>query len=637
MTRRCARCYALVSPDRTACPTCGAAFAPALGSARPPVTARSGTGRLLAGRYRLDAQVAAGAMGAVWRVRDERLYGRRCAAKAIRIEGADAYEQAERRAYLKREAAALAGLHHPAICTILDLVEEAGVPYLILEWIDGRTLAEEVTTRGRPGLPLAEVLPWAATLADALGYLHGQRPPLIVRDLKPANIMRREDGRVTLIDLGLARASVAAGGTTIGTPGYAPPEQYQGIADARSDVYALGATLHHLLSGRDPERQQPFVFPRLDTLVPALPSGVAAVLDRALQMRADDRFPSVAAFATALREAAQGGDARPRCVPGAHVRPTWLDRRGPFGLPGHAVPSVLRPPRGGTVHQVLALGADLVVVIAEGGTSLWDLARGITLWTIGASYCCGMADRAAQRLALGTTARIDLWEASSGRPERRLAGYAGTVSRVVFSPDRGTLAAAGWGGVRLWDVASGRLLNELAGHRGWVAGLSFSPDGRTLASAGWDGSIRLWQVVGGRELHRLRVREASMMSVAFSPDGKLLAAGGSDGSVRRWETAGGREVGSVVGHPMAVADVAYSPDGLILASGGEDGRVRLWEASSGRGLFVLGGHGGPVRSIAFSPDGLVLASAGEDRTVRLWEPTSGRERRRLTVDGLEME
>ncbi len=194
----------------------------------------------------------------------------------------------------------LSRLHHPAICDIRDVVSEGDAHYLILELIEGHTLAHELAIHGTPGLSETKVLPWAKILCDALSYLHHQTPPIIFRDLKPQNVMLRPDGRVTLIDFGIARTAAAIGGTAIGTGGYAPPEQYQGLADARSDVYGLAATLHHLLTGRDPTLQPPFNFPPIRSIVPTVAPYTESALARSLRVVPGERFPSIYAFAIAL-------------------------------------------------------------------------------------------------------------------------------------------------------------------------------------------------------------------------------------------------------------------------------------------------------------------------------------------------
>jgi len=204
--------------------------------------------------------------------------------------------------------------------------------YLILELIEGRTLADELATRGAPGLPETDVLTWAISLCDALAYLHGHTPPVIFRDLKPQNIMRRLDGRVVLIDFGIARAMTTAGGTAIGTGGYAPPEQYQGLADVRSDVYGLAATLHHLLTGRDPTRHPPFRFPPVQELVPQISLHINSALAHALNMAPDDRFQTANAFAAALI-----GTQSTLERPAVNYQPTVAGAAAP-GLPPSAWP-----------------------------------------------------------------------------------------------------------------------------------------------------------------------------------------------------------------------------------------------------------------------------------------------------------
>ena len=205
-------------------------------------------------------------MGTVWRGEDERLHGRPCAVKALSVTDLGGLDAAEALAWFDREIEVLSRLRHSAICDVKDAVTDGDHRYLILELIEGHTMAEELVLRGAPGLPPADVLRWGATLGEALAYLHSQQPPIIFRDLKPANIMLRPNGQVVLIDFGIARPFVNAGATAIGTGGYAPPEQYQGLAEPRSDIYGLAATLHHLLTGRDPTVQIPFTFPPLRSL-----------------------------------------------------------------------------------------------------------------------------------------------------------------------------------------------------------------------------------------------------------------------------------------------------------------------------------------------------------------------------------
>ena len=138
------------------------------------------------------------------------------------------------------------------------------------------------------------MLDWALQLCDVLEYLHGQNPPIIFRDLKPANIILRPDGRLELVDFGIAKLfAPGQQGTLIGTPGYAAMEQYQGLADPRSDIYGLGVTLYFLLTGRDPQQNAPFSFPPATSINPKVSQGMESILLKSMEHRLDDRWVSV--------------------------------------------------------------------------------------------------------------------------------------------------------------------------------------------------------------------------------------------------------------------------------------------------------------------------------------------------------
>ena len=233
---------------------------PAAAAGRPSVLR---PGAVLQGRYRIQDVIGVGGMSTVYWARDLRFPGveRLCAVKEMFNVAEEPRLRQMSLTNFQREASLLATLSHPAIPRIYDFFDVQGTIYLVLELVSGQDLETVLGQRGE-AFPEETLVAWALALTDVLGHLHRQTPePIIFRDLKPSNIMLKADGGLTLIDFGIARSfAPSQKGTIIGTEGYAPPEQYRGIADVRGDFYAFGATLHHLATGTDPRGETPFTF-----------------------------------------------------------------------------------------------------------------------------------------------------------------------------------------------------------------------------------------------------------------------------------------------------------------------------------------------------------------------------------------
>ncbi len=257
---------------------------------------------IVGGRYRVVKPLGGGGMKLVYLAEDLRLAARRCALAEVidNFTNPDAQRQAVDA--FQREADMLARLSNEHIPRVFDRFSEQNHHYLVMEYIDGATLEEEMK---RAGGRLAEtrVIDIALQILDTLAYLHGLQPPVIYRDLKPSNVMLIANGQAKLIDFGIARHfQPEQNATMIGTQGYAPPEQYRGKVELRSDLYALGATMHHALSGRDPANEAPFSFPPLATLSPCAAPALAALVDGALAYDVERRVPSAAEFKRRLEE-----------------------------------------------------------------------------------------------------------------------------------------------------------------------------------------------------------------------------------------------------------------------------------------------------------------------------------------------
>jgi eukaryotic-like serine/threonine-protein kinase len=262
-------------------------------------------GDMLQERYRIVGTLGVGGFSSVYQARDMRFPAvtKLCAVKEMVISTADPQLRQLTIKSFEREASMLAMLNHPAIPDVSDYFTEGNRSYLVLELIRGKDL-QDWLEENTEMVTQAQALDWALQLCEALSYLHTQKPqPIVFRDMKPSNVMLDQFNRIRLIDFGIAKNFEAGNkGTMIGTEGYSPPEQYRGEATPAGDVYALGATLHHLLTRQDPRLEPPFTFTerpiRLvnETVTPAF----EAVVMRCLAYNPKERYPDALALKEAL-------------------------------------------------------------------------------------------------------------------------------------------------------------------------------------------------------------------------------------------------------------------------------------------------------------------------------------------------
>ena len=273
-------------------------------------------GEVLRGRYRVTRVIGQGGMGSIYLADDQRLEGRQCALKEVehdRTLPTELLKQA--RDQFQREATVLARLDHPNLPKVSDFFSIGGRDYLVMDFVPGkdlRTLMNEARRRGEM-LPERQVLGWANQLADALTYMHSQNPPILHRDIKPSNLKVTPSGLLKLVDFGLVKI-LASEEVTItvlqgrGTALYTPLEQYggdSGHTDVRSDIYAFGATLYHLLTNHAPaEARERFLQPDAQVPLRQYNSDVSVRTERAIlwamSLHPDERPPNVEAFRQAL-------------------------------------------------------------------------------------------------------------------------------------------------------------------------------------------------------------------------------------------------------------------------------------------------------------------------------------------------
>lgn len=274
-------------------------------------------GSLLRDRYEIVEIIGEGGMGCIYKAIDRRLEGRFTAIKEIQPDPDHRPEdRALDRRQFQREASTLARLDHPNLPKVSDFFSEGERDYLVMDFVPGHDLGQAIDQALRRGefIPESQVLAWAEQLIDALRYLHTQDPPVLHRDVKPANIKLTPDGVIKLVDFGLVQVLAPDENRTItvvqgrGTALYTPLEQYggdMGSTDARTDLYALGATLYHLLTSTPPpEAKQRFLNPRSlrdpRDINPAIGDRTARAVLWAMAMHPDDRPAEVGALAAVL-------------------------------------------------------------------------------------------------------------------------------------------------------------------------------------------------------------------------------------------------------------------------------------------------------------------------------------------------
>jgi WD40 repeat protein len=543
-----------------------------------------------------------------------------------------------------------------------------------MDFIEGETLeaylgsragkAEEVPpSASMQKVSVDVVLDLGIHLCSVLDYLHTQHPPIIFRDLKPANIMRAADGRVFLIDFGIARHFKPGQMTdtgAFGSVGYAAPEQYgRTQTTPRSDIYSLGATLHHLLTGRDP-RQTPFRFAPLHLPHRAPLPELEALILQMLEIDERKRPPSMVLVKQALQRFAAARAAAAPPVERRLSRRTvvaggaglvvlgggiiWFARAQTPPAPFASTAPTPRQPTGAPTPPSVS------VVPPSKSTALYTY-RGHFGDVRAVSW-----SRDGKRVVSGSEdTTVQVWDPFSGKNRLVLRGMAGAVYAVAWSPD-GAQVASGtvFGTIEVWDIATQSnvytvpgsaatsagsappsaserrpLITPFSGVGSIVHAVAWSPTGNRIASGGDDGAVKVWDADTGANAAVLyRGEQVQVHAIAWAPEGKRIAFAVSDGTIHVADVPTGRILltqGQADVQAVAWANaVAWSPDGTALVSTSALLTAQEWDARTGMVLVTYAGHAGVVNSLSWSPDGTSIASASDDTTVRIWQALTGK-------------
>jgi outer membrane protein assembly factor BamB/tRNA A-37 threonylcarbamoyl transferase component Bud32 len=579
------------------------------GGTLPPQT-------VLQERYEILHLQAIGGMGAVYQARDLRFSAVRkiVAVKEINNTAPDPRLQQLSIQNFEREANILASLSHPAIPKIFDFFSDGDRSYLIIEFVEGQSLEDLIEARGQP-FDQEEVVDWGLQICDVLAHLHHQKPPVIFRDIKPGNLMLKPSGTIAVIDFGIAKSfEHGQRGTMIGTEGYSPPEQYRGVAEPRGDLYALGATLHHLLSGRDPRLEPPFTFH--ERPIHLFNSNVSPDLEKAINTALaydiEERFESAADMARALNDALPRGrlgtvnlsasdfPSTPKAQYQA-IQPKWTFK---------CEDEVRSSPR--IVGPTLFIGSydsNLYALKAADGSFVWKFPTDGGI----ASTPCISEDTVLIGSEDGSMYALDRhsgqlrWSCPTNHPIRSSATI--EYGHVFFGSDDGCLYNVNLQSGRIaWQFQSAAQIRSTplaAGDQIFVGsddGYIYSIDMRT-------GSIR-WKYNTHRRVTSSPTFREGMVYIG-SADGHVYAVNGSSG----WPIWRFRTKGHVLSSPTIAGDSVYvgSADGNLYSIDAQTGRQR-WQ-------FEIGA---PVISSPAANEQLVFVGSG-DGSLYAVDAKNGRE------------
>lgn len=574
----------------------------------------------LRGRYRPLKLIGRGGFGRTYFALDTDRLNHRCVIKqfAPQKQGTKSFLKAVQ--LFEQEAVRLNELgEHPQIPNLLAYFEQDKYLYLVQQMVAGRTLFQEVATKGPYGEE--EIRNLLEDLLPVLHFIHHRG--VIHRDITPSNIMRRKaDGVPILIDFGVAKqfseAVMYEPGTRIGTEGYAPMEQLRsGQAYPSSDLYSLGVTCLYLLTGCRPEDlynplEGRWVWQeRLQQMGRTINPGLADILSSMTKDLVSERYQSAQDVISDLQRLPKLSGAVPgwSASSGADSLFSGLQQRpvsGPGESAGLSLPITALPPLSGLPP------ARSTPPAAPPHPAAPPPIPGPSSPPLPPQF------RSPSQPPTPAPAGPGWHEV------KRFTEHQSWVVTVTFNPKLPLIISGSLDDtVRVWNWQTGQALYRLSAHDRGVNCIAVGSGGQVLASCSDDATIKVWNLSDRTLLHLLKGHLRDVTSVAIGVQGFLLASGSEDRTIRLWTLDRGNLVKTLVGSAGMIKSVAWAMDDSLLISGGLDNTVRIWNPQTAVNSHTLSGHTNTVNQVAVSPDNQWIASASKDRTVRLWHLPSG--------------
>ena len=629
--------------------------------------------------YALGVEVGRGGNGRVLAARDLRI-GRPVAVKEL-LGRSSAIA-----ARFEREARITARLQHPGIVPIYEIgTWPDGTPFYSMRMVEGSTLHKAIAAAPTLAARIA-LLPAVIAATEAVAFAHGQR--IIHRDITPSNVMVGAYGETVVIDWGLAKLvseldeprsephhedGLTGAGAVVGTAAYMPPEQANaGAVDERTDVYALGALLYHLLAGAPPYRGANVLDavkagppPPIDQLAPPAPRDLVSIVTKAMARAPDDRYPTARELAEELNRFQTGRMVEAHAYTTAErMRRFVVRNRAPLVVT--AIALVVLGVLGAiairrVIRESATSRATVLALLEEKGRG--ELLAGNSLRALayfeaaehGRNATPALRFMRASALREIATAQDDLdcggvirdlgfspdgklllaschdlvrvWRLADRAPVARLGPFPNGFDHLTYSHD-GKLVVT-WGGdgiARLWDAATFRLVRELPHAPGsTITFATFTPDDARVATSGYDGWARIWIVATGAVERAIQGSDALILHHLYgllSKDGRHLLTFTIEGIGAGWELATGKKIGDVQHGSLALGgDLA--PDGTRAVTCGMNRLVKVWDTASPQLIWQLAGATDAVVACKFSASSQRVIGTSHDGHAYVWDLRSG--------------